>query len=56
MSFHTCQKTYFISETEFDILKFGDVSQIKRTAVLFTLNSLTALEVSQSGLTDSLSY
>jgi hypothetical protein len=40
------KKTYFILTTEFDISKFGDVSQIKRTTAHFTLNSLTALEVS----------
>jgi len=40
------KKTYFVLTTEFDISKFGDVSQIKRTTAHFTLNSLTALEVS----------
>jgi len=38
-------KSYFILKTEFHILKFEDVSQVKRTAANFTLN-FTALEVS----------
>jgi len=46
MLFHICQKKYFILKIEFHISTFEDVSQIKRTAANFTLNSLTALEVS----------
>jgi len=45
MLFHICQKLYFILKTEFHISTFEDVSQIKRTAINFTLNSITALEV-----------
>lgn len=47
--FTYAKKPYFILNTEFDIPKFKDVSQIKRTAAHFALNSLTALEVSSEG-------
>ena len=45
-AYYTC---YFIyAKKPIKERKFGDVPQIKHTAAHFTLNSITALEVSQS--------